>query len=91
MSKEETKTKEPTATGTEQAAVAPTMTLDERIAAFNVDLKELLGKYNLALFAEPRVFNGMLIADPKVGDVDELKKKPNADKTTTEEPAEGKA
>lgn len=51
-----------------------TIALDERVAAFNEELKPLLGKHNLALFAEARIFNGLIVADPKVGDADELAK-----------------
>ena len=41
-------------------------TIEERVSAFNVDLKELLKKHNMVLLAEPRIFNGIIVADPKV-------------------------
>lgn len=48
--------------------------LDADVAAFNTDLKLLLKKYDLELFAEPRILNGLLVADPKVGRAGELAK-----------------
>ncbi len=48
-------------------------TIDERIANFNIDLKAILGKYNLALLAEARIFQGIIVADPKVVDAEEYK------------------
>ncbi len=40
----------------------------ERVANFNKDLKEALGKYELALTAEARIHDGKVVADPKVID-----------------------
>ncbi len=65
----------PEALAAKDALEASTIALDARVAAFNEDLKVLLGKYNLALFAEARIFNGLIVADPKVGDAEELAKK----------------
>jgi hypothetical protein len=51
-----------------------TKTLQERVDGFNTELKALLGKYELALGAEARVFNGQVLADPKVIDAREIAK-----------------
>lgn len=47
--------------------------LDVRVAAFNVELKALLGKYELALGAEAVIQDGKVLAKPIV--VDDRKEK----------------
>ena len=51
----------------------PEKTLDKRITSFNEELKTLLGKYQLALTAEPRFAPTkegffVVIAEPKLAD-----------------------
>ncbi len=53
-------------------------TLQERVEGFNTELKVLLQKYELALGAEARIANGMVLADPKVIDAREIKKEAEA-------------
>ncbi len=50
------------------------MTLEQRSQAFNDELRQLLGKYELALTAEAFVRNGQVLAAPKIVDQRELKK-----------------
>lgn len=55
--------------GAESATVpAKKNDIADRVTAFNTDLKVLLGKYELALGAEPRLENGRIVADPRVLD-----------------------
>lgn len=61
--------------GADSATVPAVNDIDERVAAFNAGLKELLGKYELALGAEPRLENGKIVADPRVLDGRTLPKK----------------
>lgn len=56
-------------TGAESATIpTPEITLEERVANFNKDLKESLGRNELALTAEARIHDGKVVADPKVID-----------------------
>lgn len=45
--------------------------LQGRVISFNLELKVILNRYNLALLAEPRILNGVIVADPKLVDNDE--------------------
>jgi hypothetical protein len=63
-------------TGAESATVPVEKDdLAKRVANFNTDLKVLLGKYELALGAEPRIQDGKVVADPRVLDARTLPKK----------------
>lgn len=42
--------------------------LDVRLAAFNVDLRAICGKHEIKLAAQPRIFNGLIVADPVAQD-----------------------
>ncbi len=56
-------------TSAESATIPPEINdIAERVANFNKDLKEALGKYELALTAEARIHDGKVLADPKVID-----------------------
>lgn len=61
--------------------------LDSRVAGFNEELKALLGKYELALFAEARIHQGQIVADPKIADA---RKAPEADNATQTPQGEAK-
>ena len=50
------------------------LTIEERVANFNTELKVILGKYNLALGAEAKIVDGKVLADPKVLDASTLQK-----------------
>ena len=54
--------------GAQDLSATPANDLSERIAAFNVELKVLLGKHELALMADPRIFKGQIVADPVLRD-----------------------
>jgi hypothetical protein len=38
------------------------------VSAFNVALGKLLGEHKLALYAEPRIADGKIVADPRLMD-----------------------
>ena len=42
--------------------------LAERVKVFNVALGKLLGEHELALYAEPRIADGKIVADPRLMD-----------------------
>ncbi len=56
-------------TGADSATAPAGGDINERVAAFNVELKVLLGKYELGLGAEARITDkGVIVADPRVLD-----------------------
>lgn len=61
-------------TSAESATVPTADDIAERVTNFNVELKKLLGKYELALGAEARIHDGKVLADPKVLDARTLPK-----------------
>lgn len=61
-------------TGAESATLPTADNIAERVKNFNVELKSLLGKYELALGAEARIHDGKVLADPKVLDARTLPK-----------------
>lgn len=63
-----------------------TMTLDERVDAFNNELKAILGKYELALFAQPEIYKGAVVARVKVQDAKLLAEEIEKDKAQGDEP-----
>ncbi len=65
--------------GAESATVPAAGDINERVAAFNVELKVLLGKYELGLGAEARITDkGLIVADPRVLDARGAKSTPPA-------------
>lgn len=56
--------------------------VEDRVKGFNLDLREILGKHRMVLLAEPRIFNGVVVADPKVIPQEEY------EKVTTPKPEE---
>lgn len=60
--------------------------LSVRVASFNGELKALLGKYELALYAEARIAEGRIVADPRIADA-----RPKPEATESPETAPGEA
>lgn len=55
--------------GVKDLSAAPVVEdFSERLSGFNIELKQLLGKYELALLAEPKIVKGLIVADPVVRD-----------------------
>jgi len=62
-------------TGAESATAPVVNDIAQRVTNFNIELKQLLGKYELALGAEAKIVDGRVLADPKVMDARVVEKK----------------